>query len=157
MEYYKNCIVTFNDIPNMVTIGNSFKKLKNYISEFYKKKDTSFYSVLGESTWMKSISLLLKLSKKIVNGLKQGKSVFVHCSDGWDRTSQVFNLFWLNCTLIIRCLLLRNFWWTLTIGPLKALCSSLIKNSLKLAIYLRRDRGYSSKIKVVRALFSFNF
>ena len=89
MLYYKNCNVTFNDVPNMVSIGSSYKKIKYYISEFCEKDSSKFYPVLADSKWMSSLSLLFKLSEKMTNCLKKGKSVFVHCSDGWDRTSQV--------------------------------------------------------------------
>jgi hypothetical protein len=88
-EYYRNCSISFNDIPNMHSIQASFKKLKTYIENFTKKKTRSFYSILGESSWMKSLSKLFLLTHKMAEGLRQGQSVFVHCSDGWDRTSQV--------------------------------------------------------------------
>lgn len=88
-ENYPNCWVSFNDIPNMHSIQSSFKKLKNYVMNFEHKDSSSFYAILGESSWMKSISRLLKLSEKMCAGLKKQRSVFVHCSDGWDRTSQV--------------------------------------------------------------------
>jgi hypothetical protein len=86
---YKNCNISFNDIPNMVKVNNSFKKLKNYLISFLDNPNQSFYCCLGSSDWMRSLSLLLILSKKMANSLKEGRSVFVHCSDGWDRTSQV--------------------------------------------------------------------
>ena len=88
-ECYRNCWISFNDIPNMHSIQSSFKKLKNFIITFNDKSLSSFYTTLGESSWMKSLSRLLKLSLKMAEGLKNGNSVFVHCSDGWDRTSQV--------------------------------------------------------------------
>lgn len=87
---YKNCNISFNDIPNMVKVNASFKKLKNYLISFFDNPNQSFYSSLGSSDWMRSLSLLLTLSKKMANSLRAGRSVFVHCSDGWDRTSQVY-------------------------------------------------------------------
>jgi protein tyrosine phosphatase len=88
-ESYRNCWISFNDIPNMHSIQASFKKLKNYISSYNSKTSSNFYSMLGQSAWMKSLSRLLALSSKMFQGLQKGNSVFVHCSDGWDRTSQV--------------------------------------------------------------------
>lgn len=88
-EYYRNCVVSFNDVPNMHSIQASFKKLRAFLVDFTRKGQKSFYSVLGESGWMRSLNKLLGLTLKMVEALQRGRSVFVHCSDGWDRTSQV--------------------------------------------------------------------
>ena len=97
LENYANCKITYNNIPGMHVIQKQFKKLTSTIRKLPSKNHLSFFSVLGESNWMSSISLVLKMSLKMVNSMKNGKSVFVHCSDGWDRTAQTSAL----CQLIL--------------------------------------------------------
>ena len=88
-QNYRNCWISFNDVPNIHKVQASYKKLKTYVLDYFEGGSQSFYSVLGNSNWIKSISLILKLTMKMVRRLESGISVFVHCSDGWDRTAQV--------------------------------------------------------------------
>ncbi|KAK6589075.1 myotubularin related 1 [Cryptosporidium xiaoi] len=48
-----------------------------------------FYSDIDSTGWYDLISMILMSSNKIVNQLINSKGVLVHCSDGWDRTSQL--------------------------------------------------------------------
>lgn len=52
----------------------------------------SFLSGLESSGWLKHIKIILDTSQFIAEALVEGISVVVHCSDGWDRTSQVCSL-----------------------------------------------------------------
>ncbi|KAH8739137.1 myotubularin related protein 1 [Cryptosporidium ryanae] len=47
------------------------------------------YSDIDSTGWYDLISMILISSNKIVNQLINSKGVLVHCSDGWDRTSQL--------------------------------------------------------------------
>ena len=38
---------------------------------------------------MKHIYAVMDVSNKVKQAVQEGKTVIVHCSDGWDRTSQV--------------------------------------------------------------------
>lgn len=87
-ENYANCLVSYNDIPGMPVIRKQYQTIMHFISQLPKTNTGSFYKVLGDSGWMNSLSLLLKMSLKMANSLKSQASVFVHCSDGWDRTAQ---------------------------------------------------------------------
>lgn len=50
-------------------------------------------STLENSKWFTYLSALLKTALVVVNSVdKDGKPVLVHCSDGWDRTSQIIAL-----------------------------------------------------------------
>lgn len=51
-----------------------------------------FLSSLESSGWLKHIRSTLDTSCFIANAVYKGISVVVHCSDGWDRTSQVCSL-----------------------------------------------------------------
>lgn len=95
-ESYPNCNISYNNLPNMPVIQAQYSIITEWIAEFLTTP-ISFSQMIGESKWMKSLSLLLKMTVKMVNSLKNGKSVFVHCSDGWDRTAQASAL----CQLII--------------------------------------------------------
>ena len=73
----------------MPNIQSSFKKLIRFIAEIYEDGSfLGFHKALADCNWMRNISLMLNLTNKMVLSLKGGRSVFVHCSDGWDRTAQ---------------------------------------------------------------------
>ncbi|KAF7456730.1 myotubularin family protein [Cryptosporidium felis] len=46
-------------------------------------------SEIDSTGWYDLVSMILASSNKIVDNLVRGKGVLVHCSDGWDRTSQL--------------------------------------------------------------------
>ena len=54
-----------------------------------KKMDTE---IMSSSSWKVHLSLLLKGSIGLCEALILGHPVMVHCSDGWDRTSQLSSL-----------------------------------------------------------------
>lgn len=49
---------------------------------------TSFLSGIEGSGWLRHVKAILETSVFISNAVKNGISVVIHCSDGWDRTSQ---------------------------------------------------------------------
>ena len=58
-----------------------------------KHKDKEWLSVLDSTEWMTHIREILKGTLAIVNVITQKQcSVLCHCSDGWDRTSQLCGL-----------------------------------------------------------------
>ena len=71
---YENCTLDFCDLENIHMVRKSFKN-------FLNKKDNK--------DWIKYISQILKTSIIICNSIYQGNHVLIHCSDGWDRTTQV--------------------------------------------------------------------
>jgi len=53
----------------------------------------SWYGLLEKSGWMQHVHAVLSASARCACILSQeGSSVLVHCSDGWDRTSQIVSL-----------------------------------------------------------------
>lgn len=42
--------------------------------------------------WTEHVLAILKGTARIVNAIKNGTSVLIHCSDGWDRTAQLTSL-----------------------------------------------------------------
>ena len=62
--------------------------IKHY--RYYLQTDPKCRNFLATCDWMTAISLLLRSARDIarsINSLNQ--SVLIHCSDGWDRTSQL--------------------------------------------------------------------
>lgn len=53
----------------------------------------SFLSALEQSQWLHFVSQLLSVSVEVVEAIEEEeRPVLVHCSDGWDRTTQVVAL-----------------------------------------------------------------
>ena len=53
----------------------------------------SFFSMLEQSHWLDYISQLLRVTNEVVEAIAvKRQPVLVHCSDGWDRTTQVVAL-----------------------------------------------------------------
>lgn len=53
----------------------------------------SFFSMLEQSHWLDYISQLLRVTNEVVEAIAvKHQPVLVHCSDGWDRTTQVVSL-----------------------------------------------------------------
>ena len=50
---------------------------------------SEFFDVVAESGWIDFLYLILSGVKSMVKSMLSGVNVIVHCSDGWDRTSQL--------------------------------------------------------------------
>lgn len=101
------CKVKFHGIENIHAVTKAFQKLKTVIHNFNGKAPREgFHSQLHDSQWLYHIQRVLQCSQEIAEGLDKGDSYLVHCTDGWDRTSQ--------CTSIAM-LLLDPFYRT-TVG-----------------------------------------
>jgi myotubularin-related protein 6/7/8 len=64
-------------------VRDSYNKLRGY------NPQREFIEVLGETGWIDYLFLILSGAKSMAKSLMQGTNVVVHCSDGWDRTSQL--------------------------------------------------------------------
>lgn len=85
---YKNCEVEMMDIQNIHKMRDSFLELMNLcISK--GGTDIDFLTKFQETKWVYHIRLTLRMALFCVKCMKEDKkSVLLHCSDGWDRTSQ---------------------------------------------------------------------
>ena len=83
-----NMEVIFCDIPNIHAVRNSYEKLLTNTS-YIPENDYSVISNLPNTFWYETIILILKGGFQIYNSIKKEKTVLIHCSDGWDRTSQL--------------------------------------------------------------------
>ncbi|CAD5119202.1 DgyrCDS7837 [Dimorphilus gyrociliatus] len=88
---YQNIKFHFAGIENIHVMRNSLNNLR----EACEKRDlsmTSWIKALKDSGWLKHIKDILDAAIFVVDAIKSGTSVLVHCSDGWDRTSQTTSL-----------------------------------------------------------------
>ncbi|XP_015268697.1 PREDICTED: myotubularin-related protein 1 isoform X6 [Gekko japonicus] len=85
---YPNVELIFLEIPNIHVMRESLRKLKEIV---YPTIDESRWLSNVESThWLEYIRMLLAGAVRIADKIESGKtSVVVHCSDGWDRTTQL--------------------------------------------------------------------
>jgi hypothetical protein len=91
-SHYDNIGLTFCEIDNIHKARNAINGiyslcLSDKINENYK-----FWNYLDGTGWFTFIYLLLKNADLISKLLQEGNSVLIHCSDGWDRTSQLSSL-----------------------------------------------------------------
>jgi myotubularin-related protein 6/7/8 len=95
MDNYKHCAsppVTkiFLGIDNIHVMRDSLNKVIEAIKDSDITPLPPNRELLAKSGWLKHIGLLLSGTKTIVDQIsKQHAHVLVHCSDGWDRTSQL--------------------------------------------------------------------
>ena len=87
------CRVKFHGIDNIHGVTKAFTKLKQIIHLFNGKQPREgFFGQLHESSWLYHIQRVLLCTVDTAEALERGDSVMVHCTDGWDRTSQVTSL-----------------------------------------------------------------
>jgi len=75
-------------IENIHTMRESLNK----VFEALKHDDGSWLASLDSTGWLKHIRQILLAAQVVARHVTQGVSVLVHCSDGWDRTSQIVAL-----------------------------------------------------------------
>eukprot|EP00993_Chasmostoma_nieuportense_P002816 NODE_357_length_2359_cov_52.422491_g333_i0.p1 GENE.NODE_357_length_2359_cov_52.422491_g333_i0~~NODE_357_length_2359_cov_52.422491_g333_i0.p1 ORF type:complete len:724 (+),score=155.56 NODE_357_length_2359_cov_52.422491_g333_i0:18-2189(+) len=97
---YRNCKLLFCGIPNLHSMRDSLDRLQNLASRTQTPNkpysDAHYYSALEGTQWLDHIRSLLILAVQVVDLMSpEGgtpSSVLIHCSDGWDRTSQLCSL-----------------------------------------------------------------
>ena len=85
-EYY-DCDIEYLNLPNIHIIRKSFSALTHLL---HSPDTQAWLSSLDSTKWLSHLSSLLKAAVNVTHTihLKQ-RPVLVHCSDGWDRTSQI--------------------------------------------------------------------
>lgn len=93
MDNYKGCVLNFCDIDNIHAIRGSLAKLQETCAQplsATREDYNTFQSKLLASDWLEYLGLILSGASKMARMLsREGASVVCHCSDGWDRTSQL--------------------------------------------------------------------
>ena len=93
IDDYKNINMDliFCDIPNIHVVRNSYNKLLKTVSYNTNSEKTLFMNI-ANSGWYETILIILKSSFQIYKCILENNNVLIHCSDGWDRTSQLCSL-----------------------------------------------------------------
>jgi hypothetical protein len=91
VDNYKNCKIFFMNIQNIHVMRESYNKLVKACQQ--DAHSTTFPAAIANSGWSFHISELLKATFQMVLSVDRDKlSILSHCSDGWDRTSQLVSL-----------------------------------------------------------------
>ncbi|KFD55530.1 hypothetical protein M513_03582, partial [Trichuris suis] len=89
-EYYKRCEIQFLGLANIHSIRYSFQKFRLAI---FESPEGTWFQNLETCQWLHHLCALLNASLRVVEAIhNEGRSVLVHCSDGWDRTTQIVSL-----------------------------------------------------------------
>ncbi|XP_045615007.1 LOW QUALITY PROTEIN: phosphatidylinositol-3,5-bisphosphate 3-phosphatase MTMR3 [Procambarus clarkii] len=87
-EYYPQCEIQFMNLANIHTIRKSHHALRQLVSS--PPDIPNWLSLLEGSRWLGHLSGLMKAAVTVVQAIdREVRPVLVHCSDGWDRTSQI--------------------------------------------------------------------
>lgn len=89
-QYYSKAKFHFFAIENIHVMRASLNKLLDACD--IKSPMSYFNSNIGSSNWLKHVGSLLETSDFIAKSIRNGITVLVHCSDGWDRTAQACSL-----------------------------------------------------------------
>mmetsp|Transcript_21977 Transcript_21977/g.47954 ORF Transcript_21977/g.47954 Transcript_21977/m.47954 type:complete len:811 (-) Transcript_21977:32-2464(-) len=99
--------IEFMDVQNTNTVRASMRKVKQLVGYRLKHPagrrklepvleedfEIKWLERLSESLWLEHVAYIMKAAIRVVRIIKkEKKSVLVHCSDGWDRTSQIVSL-----------------------------------------------------------------
>lgn len=90
MEYYKGCRKAYLGIDNIHVMRDSLSKVVSAIHESFVTGTPVSLDSLKRSGWLKHIGAILEGTSLITRTVHVYNShVLIHCSDGWDRTSQL--------------------------------------------------------------------
>jgi hypothetical protein len=87
---YKNVIREFNNIENIHKMRDSLNKIFKIVTKPINLN--TFEEEVKLTQWLDYIKDILFASFRVVELICLGSSVITHCSDGWDRTSQMVAL-----------------------------------------------------------------
>lgn len=94
-DSYFGSEIQFLGLPNIHSLRYSFHQLRQLLNS--SVDSNSYFQALNTSQWFQYLFNLIVSSQRCVDSLLDGHSVLVHCSDGWDRTSQLISLAKLIC------------------------------------------------------------
>ena len=80
--------IIFCGMTNIHSVRNSYQKIMSNVSYNTIEERTLFFNITN-SGWYEAIIILLKSSFQIYNSIREKNNILIHCSDGWDRTSQL--------------------------------------------------------------------
>lgn len=97
-QSYPGCKLDFENIPNIHVVRESYNQMRELSQPEINENNISWYGTIEQSRWLEMCRTILTSVNKGVRLIHQDKtSIMIHCSDGWDRTSQC-------CSLTSMCL-----------------------------------------------------
>ncbi|KAG5480062.1 hypothetical protein LSCM1_06486 [Leishmania martiniquensis] len=88
-SHYTFCQTNFFEIDNIFGVAKSFEKLRSVLARYQGNTvEKTFLRRLYDSDWLAIVQRVLVCSVTAAQSLQSGVSCLVHCTDGWDRTSQ---------------------------------------------------------------------
>ncbi|KAM9989230.1 hypothetical protein ACTFIY_005258 [Dictyostelium cf. discoideum] len=92
LNNYPGCTLEFLNIANIHSMRHSLWKIKDAAVSSIDKED-GWFNQLESSGWFGHIKLVIQGATRLAKLIHlQHHNVLVHCSDGWDRTSQLVSL-----------------------------------------------------------------
>ncbi|KAL3312544.1 Myotubularin- protein 6 [Cichlidogyrus casuarinus] len=88
---YPNICLKFFDIDHIHVMRNSYEKLIKCLQNTSLNPDDLAVSI-DKTAWLRHIKMVLNAAYYVADCMEKKVSVLVHCSDGWDRTSQIVSL-----------------------------------------------------------------
>jgi myotubularin-related protein 1/2 len=89
LSTYKNSRMIFMEIENIHAMRSSIDSLFN-ICTMHKLAESEWLNSLSSTQWLTHVQGCISAAITTAKYVAQlGESVLVHCSDGWDRTSQI--------------------------------------------------------------------
>lgn len=85
---YEGCRCEFLDIENIHEMRKCFDALRAGMGQ-QGDHDACAAAI---AAWLHHVAVLLRGAASVAAAVESGETVVVHCSDGWDRTSQVVSL-----------------------------------------------------------------
>ncbi|XP_063219429.1 myotubularin-related protein 4 isoform X2 [Bacillus rossius redtenbacheri] len=90
-EYYSGCEIQFMNLANIHAIRKSFLAVRQLCA--MAEDQQNWLSQLEGTRWLHHMAGLLRSAVTVASAVdNDGRPVLVHCSDGWDRTSQIVAL-----------------------------------------------------------------
>lgn len=87
---YPNTRLEFMNIGNIHVMRESFKNLASlFLNQSDANSDVSFGKQVEDTQWLSHVRLVLRASWECARTVHKGTPALIHCSHGWDRTSQV--------------------------------------------------------------------
>jgi len=88
-SYYTGCDITFYGIGNIHAVRDSYQKMSS-LCQSPSTNDVQWAQLIEDTKWLSYIRLILSASWQAAFHVRYNRlPVLLHCSHGWDRTSQV--------------------------------------------------------------------
>eukprot|EP01063_Lacrimia_lanifica_P019927 TRINITY_DN27323_c0_g1_i1.p1 TRINITY_DN27323_c0_g1~~TRINITY_DN27323_c0_g1_i1.p1 ORF type:complete len:1121 (+),score=220.77 TRINITY_DN27323_c0_g1_i1:106-3468(+) len=91
-KYYHGCAYDNADLGNIHEVTGSLKALRRLLEAPLSYSSGGWSAAFLSTGWIRHVEKIIVAALRVVAWLDQGQSVLVHCSDGWDRTTQVVSL-----------------------------------------------------------------